>query len=166
MPLIDFLTKLNILDSEKVKILFEERENSLKLIVDGKLLSGLTPSKPFPITSPNFVIFKDSYGVDICVIKNYAELDPESRKNLQIILDKIYFIPRILEIGRIETSGDEFEWETVTDRGPREFRTRGRMSVISMGNRIIITDMNDNVYEIENLHQLDAKSRGEIEATI
>lgn len=81
-------------------------------------------------------------------------------------MDKIYFIPRILEIGRIETSGDEFEWETVTDRGPREFRTRGRMSVISMGNRIIITDMNDNVYEIENLHQLDAKSRGEIEATI
>lgn len=80
MPLIDFLTKLNILDSEKVKILFEERENSLKLIVDGKLLSGLTPSKPFPITSPNFVIFKDSYGVDICVIENYGELDPESRK--------------------------------------------------------------------------------------
>jgi len=166
MPLIDFLNKLNILDPEKTKILFEERENSLKLIVDGKLLSGLTPAKPFPITYPNFIIFKDSYGVDVCIIKNYGELDAESKKNLQIVLDKAYFIPIILKVEKIETSGDEFEWEIITDKGPAKFRTRGRMSVIPMGSRVIITDINDNVYEIEDLQKLDAKSREEVEATL
>jgi len=165
-PLNDFLKKLNILDPEEVDITFEEDENSLKLIVDGKLLTGLSPSKPFPITAPNFIIFKDGDGVDVCVIKDYAQLDLESRENLQILLDKMYFIPRILKIEKIETSGDEFEWKTVTDKGPREFRTRGRMSVIPMGKRLIITDVNDNVYEIENLPKLEARSKKVIESTL
>lgn len=166
MPLIDFLNKLNILDPKKAKITFEEKKNSLKLIVDGKLFSDLTPTKPFPITYPKFIIFKDSYGVDICIIKNYKELNPESRKNLQILLDKMYFIPNVLKIDKIETSGDEFEWEILTDKGPRKFRTKGRMSIIPMSNRIIITDINGNVYEIEDLYKMDGKSRREIEATL
>jgi len=40
------------------------------------------------------------------------------------------------------------------------------MSIIPIGNRIIITDINDNVYEIEDLSKLDAKSRKEIESTL
>jgi len=166
MPLIDFLNKLNILDPKKVKISFEEKENSLKLIVDGKLLGGLIPAKPFAITYPEFVIFKDSSDIDVCIIKNYKELDTESRKNLEVLLEKMYFIPTVSRIDEIKTSGDEFQWEILTDRGPRNFRTRGRMSVIQMGNRIIITDVHDNVYEIEDLYKLDAKSRREIDATV
>ncbi|MEM3040758.1 MAG: DUF1854 domain-containing protein, partial [Nitrososphaerota archaeon] len=115
---------------------------------------------------PEFIIFKDSSDVDVCTIRNYKDLDPESRRNLEVLLEKMYFIPTVLRIDEIETSGDEFQWEVLTDRGPRSFRTRGRMSVIQMGNRIIITDIHDNVYEIEDLYKLDAKSRREVEATI
>jgi len=166
MPLIDFLNKLNILDPKKVRITFEEKDNSLKLTVDGKLLGGLMPAKPFAITYPEFIIFKDSSDIDVCIIVNYKELDPESRKNLEVLLEKMYFIPTVSRIDQIETSGDEFQWEILTDRGPRSFRTRGRMSVIQAGSRIIITDIHDNVYEIEDLYKLDAKSRREIEATL
>ncbi|MEM2853387.1 MAG: DUF1854 domain-containing protein [Candidatus Bathyarchaeia archaeon] len=166
MPLIDFLKNLNILDPKKVKIVFEEQDNTLKIIVDGRVLPNLIPAKPFPITCPEFIIFRDSSGVDVCMIKNYKELDEESRRNLQKILDKMYFIPRILRIKKIETSGDEFLWEVLTDKGPRTFRTRGRMSVIQMGGRVVITDINDNVYEIEDLYSLDPGSISELEATI
>jgi len=166
MPLIDFLKKLNILDPKKVTITFEEKENSLKLVVDGKLLGGLIPAKPFPITYPEFIIFKDSSDVDVCIIKNYKDLDPESQKNLESLLEKMYFIPTVSRIDKIETSGDEFQWEILTNKGARSFRTRGRMSVIQMSNRIIVTDIHDNVYEIEDLYKLDSKSRREIEATL
>jgi ATP-binding cassette subfamily C protein len=166
MPLSDFLKSLNILDPKKVKVIFEEQDNTLKIVVDGKVLSGLIPAKPFPITHPEFIIFRDSYGADLCIIKNYKELDDESIKNLKRLLDKIYFIPRILKIKKIETSGDEFLWDVLTDKGPRKFRTRGRMSVTQMGNRIVITDINDNVYEIEDIYGLDAESISEIEMTI
>lgn len=166
MPLSDFLKNLNILDPKKVKIFIEEQENTLKLVVDGKLFSGLTPARPFPITHPEFIIFRDGYGEDVCIIKDYRDLDENSRRNLQIVLDKLYFIPRILKIKKIETSGDEFLWEVMTDRGPRMFRTRGRMSVMQIERRIVITDVNDNVYEIEDLYKLDSHSISEIESTI
>ncbi|MEM2341870.1 MAG: DUF1854 domain-containing protein [Candidatus Bathyarchaeia archaeon] len=166
MPLSDFLKNLNILDPKKVKVLLNEQEDTLELIVDGKVLPGLIPSRPFPITYPDFIIFRDSYGTDVCTLKNYMELDEESRANLQRVLDKIYFIPKILRIKRIETSGDEFLWEVVTDKGPRSFRTRGRMSVIQVGNRIVITDINDNINEIEDLYKLDSQSINEIETTM
>jgi ATP-binding cassette subfamily C protein len=166
MPLIDFIKQLNILDPKKVKILFEEQENTLKIIADGKVLSGLTPSKPFPITYPDFIIFRDSSGVDVCIIKDCSRLDEESKRNLYKVLDKIYFIPKIQKINKIETSGDEFLWNVLTDKGPRNFRTRGRMSVILMGKRAVITDTNDNIYEIEDLSLLDSRSLSELEATI
>jgi ATP-binding cassette subfamily C protein len=166
MPLSDFLKSLNILDPKKVKVLFEEHDNTLKVVVDGKVLSGLIPAKPFPITYPEFIIFRDTYGVDLCIIRNYKELDDKSIRNLKRLLDKIYFIPRILKIKKIETSGDEFLWDVLTDKGTKKFRTRGRMSVTQMGNRIVITDINDNVYEIEDLYSLDAESISEIEMTI
>ncbi|MBS7614148.1 DUF1854 domain-containing protein [Candidatus Bathyarchaeota archaeon] len=166
MPLADFLGQLNVLDPKKVKVVFEEKENSLKLHVDGKILCSLVPAKPFPITSPEYIIFRDSYGVDVCVIRNFNDLDGESKRNLQILLDRMYFIPRITAILKIETSGDEFKWETETDKGPKSFRTRGRMSIIPMGNRVIVTDVDDNVYEIDDIYNLDSKSRRELESTI
>ncbi|MEM3479671.1 MAG: DUF1854 domain-containing protein [Candidatus Bathyarchaeia archaeon] len=165
MPLSDFLKNLNILDPKKVKVFLEE-ENTLKLVVDGKVFSGLMPARPFPITHPEFIIFRDSYGVDVCMIKDYRDLDEISRRNLQAILNKIYFIPKILRIKRIETSGDEFLWEVLTDKGPKMFRTRGRMSVMQIERRVVITDVNDNVYEIEDLYKLDPHSMSEIESTI
>jgi ATP-binding cassette subfamily C protein len=166
MPLADFLSQLNVLDPKKVKVSFEEKENSLRLNVDGKLLSNLTPAKPFPITFPEYVIFRDSYSVDVCIIRNYNELDDDSKNILQSVLDKMYFIPKVVKIERIETSGDEFEWDIMTDKGARIFRTKGRMSIIPAGNRVIITDVNDNVYEIEDVYRLDNKSRKEIQNTI
>lgn len=166
MPLADFLSQLNVLDPKKVRIVFEEKENTLKLNVDGKLLGNLTPAKPFPITFPEYIIFRDSYGVDVCIVQSFNELDEESKRNLQIMLEKMYFIPKITEKESIETSDDEFEWETQTDKGSKTFRTRGRMSIIPMGNRIIVTDVDDNIYEIEDIYKLNNKSRKEIEGTI
>jgi len=165
MPLADFLSQLNVLDPKTVKIVLE-KENVLRLDVDGKVYESLSPAKPFPITSPEYVIFRDGNGADVCVVRDINELDDDSKRNLQSILDKMYFIPKIVKIERIETSGDEFEWDIVTDKGPRTFRTRERMSIIPVGDRIIVTDVNDNVYEIVDAYKLDGKSRRELESTI
>jgi ATP-binding cassette subfamily C protein len=165
MPLTDFLSQLNILDPKKAKITVQ-KESMLRLDADGKVYDDLSPAKPFPITSPEYVIFRDGNGVDVCVVRNFNELDDESKRSLQSILDKVYFIPKVVKIERIETSGDEFEWDIVTDKGARTFRTRGRMSIIPVGDRVIVTDVNDNVYEIEDVYKLDGKSRRELEGTI
>ncbi len=167
MPLKDFLKRLNILDPNNVRIIYDGRSDSLKLITADSLFANIIPLKPFPITYPNFIIFRDVHrNVDVGVLRDYEELDPDSKRNLQILLNKMYFIPKILKIMKIETSGDEFIWEIITDRGFRRFRTRGRMSIIQMGERVIITDTKDNVYEIENIWKMDEKSRREMESTL
>jgi len=165
LPLIDFLKTLNLVDPKDLKIGFNETGNALRLTVGDKTYTGVIPVRPFPVSLPEFVILRDAQGVEICMIKDARKLDSQSRKSLESLLDKIYFIPKIVKIEGLETSGDEFEWETLTDRGPRKFRTRGRMSIIVMGNRIVITDTDDNVYEIEDFWKLDRKSQGEIDST-
>jgi len=165
VPLADFLSQLNILDPKQIKITIH-KESALRLEAEGKVYENLSPAKPFPITSPEYVIFRDGNGADMCVVRDINELDEDSKRSLRSVLDKVYFIPKIVKIERIETSGDEFEWDIVTDKGPRTFRTRGRMSIIPVGDRIIITDVNDNVYEIVDVYKLDSKSRREIEGTI
>lgn len=157
------IKKLNLLNPKEVKVLLDDNGRKLTLIVNGKVLPGLTPAKPFPITYPKFIIFRDSANIDICMIKNYEELDPESKSNLEKVLDRIYFIPKIRKIESIKTSGDEFVWNVQTEKGPREFRTYGRRSLFIVGNRIVIIDIHDNIYEIVDINTLDSKSMRELE---
>jgi len=58
------------------------------------------------------------------------------------------------------------QFHILTDKRSRMFRTKERMSIIPVGNRIIITDINDNVYEIDDVSKLDEKSRKKIESTV
>jgi phosphopentomutase len=91
-------------------------------------------------------------------------MDEESKKNLEELLDKLYFMPKIKKVRKLETSGDEFVWTVETDRGQREFRTRGRRSISRAGDKIVIIDTNDNVYVAEDLYKMDKKSRELLES--
>jgi len=158
MPLKDFLKKLNLADPKDVTIKLNEKHDALIIKNRNTVYTNVTPEKPFPISHPEFVILKTK-DHDICTIKDTNKLDRESRKNLEKLLDKLYFIPKIVKITRLEASGDKFEWETITNRGKRKFNTRGRRSITFIGNKIVISDTYQNLYEIENIQNIDEKSR-------
>jgi len=159
MPLKDFLKILNLVDPKDVTIKLNEENDTLILKNKDAIYTDVTPERPFPISHPEFVILKDSKNRDICTIKDIGKLDRESRKNLEKLLDKLYFIPKIVKIIRLEASGDQFEWETITNRGRRKFNTRGRGSVTFIENKIVITDTYQNLYEIENIQKIDERSK-------
>ena len=77
----------------------------------------------------------------------------------------LYFIPNITKITRLETTGDKFEWETETDRGYRKFTTRGRRSTVFIENKMVIVDIYENLYQVENLEDFDEKSINIIQST-
>ncbi|KYH42090.1 MAG: ABC transporter ATP-binding protein [Candidatus Bathyarchaeota archaeon B26-2] len=167
MPLKDLIKNLNIVNPKDVTIRLNEKKDSLTLLLKGEnaIYTDVIPEMPFPISYPEFVILKDAKGSDICTIKNMKKLDKESRRNLERLLDKMYFIPKIVKIIRLEASGDKFEWETITNKGRRRFKTRGRSSVTFIGNKIVISDTDDNLYEIEDIQSLDRKSKAIIQST-
>jgi len=159
MPLKDFLKILNIVDPKDVAIKLNEKNDALIIKNKDAIYTNVIPERPFPISHPEFIILKDAKDHDICTIKDISKLDRESRKNLEKLLDKLYFIPKIVEIVRLEASGDKFEWETITNRGRRKFNTRGRESITFIENKIIITDTYHNLYEIENIQKIDERSK-------
>ncbi|MEM2930281.1 MAG: DUF1854 domain-containing protein [Thermoproteota archaeon] len=164
MPLLeDFLSKTWVVDSDKTRILRGEKLNTVKIFSNGEFFEA-TPRRPFPISHPYFLIFTDMQGNEICVVEDYRKMDKESREILDAILEKLYFMPRIRKVKKLETSGDEFIWHVETDKGPREFRTRGRRSVSKAGEKIVIIDTNDNVYIVEDLSKIDEQSRTLLEA--
>ena len=165
MTLKTFIEKLNIVRPEEISICLDEEKNVLFLRYKNTLYQEVVPERPFPISYPEFVILKDSKGDDICSIKDIRKLDDKSRASLEKLLDTLYFIPKILKIIRLEATGDRFEWETETERGKRSFTTRGRRSILFLGNKMVITDTDDNLYQVEDIGALDEKSRKIIQST-
>ncbi|MBO3839928.1 MAG: DUF1854 domain-containing protein [Thermoproteota archaeon] len=164
MPLLeDFLSKIWIIDAKKVRILKGDKPNTVKILNDEEFFEVI-PRKPFPISYPYFLIFTDAQGNEIGILEDYRKIEGESREVLEELLDKLYFMPKIRRVRKLETSGDEFVWQVETDRGIREFRTRGRRNLRRSGEKIVIIDTNDNVYIVEDLNKIDEHSRVLLEA--
>lgn len=143
----------------RIRIGPSEMHNEVELSMDGKVLLHIVPKRPFPVSYPEFIIFCDSEGKEICMIKDYTKLDEDSRESLDFVLEKLYFIPRIVKIFSLRTSGDEFQWEVLTNRGRRSFSTRGRHNVFSINPKVVMIDTEGNVYVIPDREKLDKKSR-------
>ncbi|AWR95295.1 DUF1854 domain-containing protein [Acidianus brierleyi] len=156
MVLEKYIKKLNIVENLKV-IKFNTEDNTVDISVNNIVYNRMKIIKPFPISYPNFVMFTN--GKIIFTIKNYD-------KELEDIISKIYFIPKIRRIVSLDTSGDEFVWKIETNYGETEIRTRGRTSIMRIENRVIIIDTSDVVYEIEDFNKIDKKSKKLIENII
>jgi hypothetical protein len=165
MSLRNFLDKLNVVNPEKINIKLDEEKNSLILKHNNTTYKNVIPERPFPVSHPEFVILKSSRNLDICIIKDITKINIESKESLEKLLDVLYYIPKILKITKLETGGDKFEWETETSRGKRRFITHGTRSIVFIGNRIVITDTDGNIYQIEKIDVLDEKSKKIIKST-
>ena len=94
------------------------------------------------------------------VIRSSSELDAESRRVVEEELNRRYFMPIIRRIRKVVERFGVVEWHVDTERGPCQFTTRDlRENVLRLGAaRYIISDVDENRYEIPDTSRLDAKS--------
>ncbi len=107
--------------------------------------------KPFLLSNPNFLLIKTKEG------KVFTTVGGKGYEKVRTYLEKKYFIPKIMRIKKITTTGDELVWTVRTDRGDTEIRTRGKRSLIRVDGKIFIIDTNNEAFEID-LSVLDRKS--------
>jgi len=119
------------------------------IVVNGVKYNNVKFYKPFPITKPYFLLIKTSERY--FTVEDYRKI--KGTEIVERVLNEYYFIPRIEEIKRIDTTGDEFVWEVKTDKGFTTFKTRGRTSIVRTNGRIFIIDVNDDLYIIEKLNK-------------
>ena len=129
---------------------------------DGTVLEMLEPRRLFPFSNHNmFITLLDSEEREVALIRDFEELDADSRRALEECFAEYYLIPEITAIHDIITKFGTLRWVVETDRGPVSFQIRNRHSDIKNfrgTNRVLVRDSNDNRYEIENLNNLDRKS--------
>lgn len=148
------------LDASKMSISLD-CHGKLMLRMGACLPMEVQPAKLFALSEPDgFIAFCDSEGEELGVLRDAGGLDPASQAKLAEYLERKYFIPVIKKVLRIEEYFIDQTWTVVTDRGSRTFTIQGRDSVRFLSDRgMLLMDMNDNRYLLEDRQLLDPVSR-------
>ena len=102
---------------------------------------------------------------EIGLIQDISTFDEKSRSYLQAELDRKYFSPKLLTIASIKERHGFSYWETETTSGKISFTVQDTYrSIFKVDeDRIIISDVDGNRYEILSLDNFDKKSYKKIE---
>jgi hypothetical protein len=150
---------LRFLDPGKVKLF--RAGDALRMTIEGdKSCLRVVPMRSFPISIRNrYISLRDMDGNELGMIRNPDELDSNSQKLLEEELRKRYFTPVIRKIRSLRDKFGIVEWEVETDRGTKTFLTRSlHDSLKETETGYMITDMENNRYEIPGYSDLDSRS--------
>ena len=115
----------------------------------------------FPWTQRRaFISLRDDKGHELRLIQDLDQVTPMVRELIETHLTRRLFIPRITHVASIAEQTELFLWKVGTDAGPRSFLTASNESPRSLGGgRVLIKDVGNDLYLIENPETLDEKSR-------
>lgn len=150
---------LNILNPSE--ILIQRDKDQLCLTVGDRSFFQVEARRAFPLSQKNkYVVFFDAELKEIGLIRDVRELPLEQRTLLDEELDKRYFTARIRKVRACKEEFGTFKLDVETDKGPRVFNLRNlRENVLRLPpNRVIMTDVHGNRFEIRDASRLDAKS--------
>lgn len=141
------------------------REGDFRLDVEffgGERFENVEARRLFPTTGPNkYITLLDENGKELAVIRDLANLMPDSAAAVRESLEEYYLIPRIHAIRHVESKPGGYFITAETDRGVCMFKVQNRQHDIKplFDFRVLIRDTNDNRYEIPDYRLLDRKSR-------
>jgi hypothetical protein len=138
-------------------------DGTLRSVVEGDRCGlRLEAMRAFPLSYPRrYIVLRDGAGKEIGIIENLDALPPAPRKLIEEQLHRRYFLPRVTAINFVVERFGSAQWELETDRGRRSVATgmmNEAVSEIEPG-RYLITDVENNRYEIASLAELDPESQ-------
>ena len=150
---------LKILDPDKVKFL--RAGDALRVTIAGdRSYLRVVPMRAFPISMRNqYISLRDADGNELGLIRDPNQLDQASRELLEAALRRRYFMPLIHKISSLHEKFGIIEWAVETDRGTKRFFTKSLHNSLKPTDAgFIITDIENNRYEIRNDADLDPQS--------
>ena len=154
-----------LLDAKDVR--FErDPEDQVRMRRDGETRTVGTVAMAFPLSNPKrMVVVRDESGSEVGILDDLRQLDTDSRQVIREELEKSYFMPRIVDVERIEEELSVVTWRVATDHGPRTFQVRAsRASIRKLGGRrVIIRDVDGNRFLISDWLELPPRARRLVE---
>lgn len=141
--------------------LFRDEAGALQMNYRGDQRGVSRVTRNFPKTNPDrYISLLDEEGHEIGIVEDPSTLDPSSREVMDAALRDVYFVPTIHAIRSIQIDGEASSWEVETDDGPRAFRVKERDDISTYDIPVIvITDVNNRKYRIEDYDELDPDSK-------
>ena len=128
--------------------------------------------RAFPITNPSEFLSvrepdskKMGRGKEIGMIRYMSDFDGETNKLFLEELDRRYFTPQLTKILAVKDKFGYFYWDAETSAGHVTFVLQHPFSNIRVleDNRVMITDIDGNVFEVPDPSKLDPLSLRKIE---
>lgn len=164
----DFKNAANVryLTSENIKF-YETQGSLLGAVLDGEDVGRCDVLRLFPLHQPDrfLSVRRQSEGhrdrnCELGIIEKLDSFSDEEKALIVHELEKRYFVPTILKVKNAKEEFGHTYWETVTDRGERNFTTFDMStSLIRISdNSVIIIDVDGSRYLIPDVKNADDKA--------
>lgn len=136
------------------------KSGQLQVVRDGNT-TAVRVQPCFPLSDPKrFFSLLDHDGNEVCMIEDPASLNAERQAALSSAIADAAFTIKVTSIEAINNDIDLRIWQVVTSSGPRTFETRlGSWPRKLEDGGVLIQDIAEDLYHIENVDALDSKSR-------
>lgn len=164
---VEEMTSLNYLTKENA--IFERTEGGfVRLEYNGQKWDRVQVIRLFPFTDPNqFISIRtvSERSKEIGVIENLNKLDKDTKKMLEEQLNLHYFTPVIEKIMDIKDEYGYAYFHVLTDRGECRFTINmGGNAVARLSDsRLLITDLDENRFEIRDVFALSSKEQRKLD---
>lgn len=164
---VDEMTSLRYITKDNAK--FSRTEGGfVRLEYDGRVWERIQVIRLFPFTDPDrFISLRtvEERSKEIGVIASMKEVDKDTRKMLDEQLNLHYFTPVIEKIIDIKDEYGYAYFHVLTDRGECRFTINmGGNAVIRLSDsRLLITDLDENRFEIRDVFALTSKEQRKLD---
>lgn len=164
---VEEMTSLRYLTKENA--VFERTEGGfVSLAYDGKKWERVQVIRLFPFTEPDqFISIRtvEERSKEIGVIEDMKQVSKETRKMLEEQLNLHYFTPVIQKIINIKDEYGYAYFHVMTDRGECRFTINmGSNAVVRLTDtRLLITDLDQNRFEIPDVLKLSQKEQRKLD---
>ena len=152
--------ELRLTSGARVEV-WQDEFHIVHLRVGDEEYENVRPVKTFPISGKApFISFLSEDGKELVLVDGSENMPEDSRSLVETLLEKTYFVPRIIRVFSIKETWGISRWQVETDCGFAAFEVthRERIRRLPRG-RYIIVDADDNRYEIEDIEELDLQSQ-------
>jgi hypothetical protein len=161
------MLRINMLTPENAKFT-RTAGGFVSLETGGEKYPRVQVVRMFPFTDPgHFISIRttEERSKEIGIIEDMSSLDADTRKMLEEQLNLRYFTPVITKIINVKDEYGYAYFDVMTDRGECRFTIHmGGSDVVHLTEtRIIISDLDENRFEIPDVTKLSATERKKID---
>ena len=161
------MLKINLLDEKNTEFI-RTAGGFVSIKTGGETYPRVQVVRMFPFTDPNRYISLRTPGEhskEIGIIEDLSKVSEETAKILNEQLDLRYFTPVITKIINIKDEYGYAYFDVVTDRGECRFAIHmGGSDVVHLSEtRILITDLDENRFEIPDIMKLTPGERKKLD---